>query len=215
MEYRFTAVTSSGKKYRMVETKTVDPSVTFSIPKLWRATTTLCLVIKNAEDHAVGSGTLRLGIRSFIDQLRTIMTSGSNIISRRRLLVEFLKIFPGGLLKMFVSPLAPLHYPGDNYEDTTDLLCKAPSSAEIKTKATDGVISTLRIWAPTTPVSGDAVQHVLFIPGAAVSHFIFASPYIKQNASEHFTQKGYRCWCLTTRFGLQQLHEQGPRYANS
>lgn len=55
MEYRFTAVTRSGKEYHLVGTKTIDPSVTLSVPKLWRATTTLYLVIKNEEDFVVGS----------------------------------------------------------------------------------------------------------------------------------------------------------------
>lgn len=215
MTYRFTAVTSSGKEYQMVGTKTIGPSVTFSVPKLWRATTTLRLVIQSKEHHVVGSGTLRLGVRSFIGQLRTLTTSGSTIIGRRRLLVQFLNTFTGRLLKMFLSPLAPLCYPEDTNEDPRHLSRKAPPSVENKIKATDGVTSTLRTWAPTTPTSGHAVQDVLFIPGAAVSHLIFASPYIQQNAIEHFTQKGYRCWCLTTRFGLQQLHEQGPRHANS
>lgn len=116
---------------------------------------------------------------------------------------------------MFLSPPAPLCYPEDTYEDPRDTLCKAPPSAEIKIKATNGATSNLRMWNPETPASNDTVRDLLFIPGAAVSHFIFVSPYIKQNAIEYFTQKGYRSWCLTTRFGLHQLHEQGSRYTNS
>lgn len=208
MEYKFTAVTSEGKRYFMTGRKLINSSVTFSPSWLWRATTTLFIEVKKAGDSLMGSGELNISLLDFLDQLRTLETSGSRQIARRRLFVDFVGSFTYNLMTMFFSLFAPLQYPGGtamtilkNQEPEQ----KAPPTTKLQLTASDGINSTLRMWDPVneSAADGPTAPDVLFIPGASVSHLIFASPYIRQNAIEHFTRKGYRAWCLTTRFGKQ------------
>jgi hypothetical protein len=208
MEYRFNVVTTDGGEFSMVGKKLLDPSVTLSCSKVWRATTTLFLGIKSTKRHIVGSGVLRLSVRNFVDQMRTMTTSGNDIHGRRDILINFLRIFSNGLLQRFLSPLTPLQYPEDCRvvnEVVSGFCQKVPPKAKIQLRACDGVSSILRRWEPGEPLTDirGVVHGILFVPGSAVSHWIFASPYVEQKAIEYFTNKGYRCWCVTTRFGKQ------------
>jgi hypothetical protein len=207
MEYRFTAATTDGKRFHMVGKKFLDPSVTLSCSKLWQAITTLFLDIKGTNGYDIGSGTLRLGLPDFVDQMRTMTTSGEDIYGRRTFLIDFFKVFAKGILERFLSPLAPLQYPEDcrMVKEVPGYRQKSPPKAKIQLRARDGVSSILRMWelAESHLDSEEVVHDILFIPGSAVSHWIFASPYIGKNAIEYFTRKGYRCWCVTTRFGKQ------------
>lgn len=207
MEYRFIAITTNGDRLSVVGRKFLDPSVTLSPSKLWQATTTLFLNIDNMQGHTIGSGVLRLSLRSFVDQMRTMTTSGDEIYGRRKFLMQFLTFFATGLLEKFLSPFAPLQYPEDCHVDNDTSWCnqKVAPKAKFILTASDVVSSTLRMWEPAESHKDTAeIAHdIFFIPGTAVSHYIYASPYIKQNAVEYFTQKGYRCWILTTRFGKQ------------
>jgi hypothetical protein len=212
MEYRFTAVTTNGERFSMMGKKFLDPSVTLSCSRLWQATTTLFLDIKGTEGQIVGSDLLRLGLPDFVDQMRTMTTSGEDFHGRRTFLMNFFKVFANGLLERFLSPLAPLQYPEDCciVKEISEYRQKVPPKAKIQLRARDGVSSILRMWEPSESYgdSNEVVRDILFVPGSAVSHWIFASPYIAQNAIEYFTNKGYRCWCVTTRFGKQ--HENLP-----
>lgn len=208
MRYEFTTVTSNGKKYFMTGRKLINPFVTLSPSRLWRATTTLSIEVKNANESLLGSGELNISLLDFLDQLRTLETSGSSQIARRRLFVDFIWSFTYNLITMFFSPFAPLQYPGDPAVTTLKNLeaeQKTPPTTKLQLTASDGINSTLRMWEPVTDSADDGptAPDVLFVPGASVSHLIFASPYIRLNAVEHFTRKGYRAWCLTTRFGKQ------------
>lgn len=217
MEYRFDAVATNGERFYMVGKKLLSPSVTLSIPKLWQATTTLFLEVASTDGRKIGSGILRLSARNFVDQMRTMTTSGHDISSRRTFLVHFFKIFTTGLLEHFLSPFAPLQYPqGDvAVKEARQFHHKVAPKAKIELRALDGVASTLRMWEPVKSQSneGKIVHDILLVPGSSVSHWIFASPYIKQNAVEYFTRKGYRCWCVTTRFGKQHHNRDDKVHA--
>jgi hypothetical protein len=209
MTYRFTSIATSGKKYAMVGKKLLNASVTLSLPKTWKATTTLFLNIADANGHDIASGTLHLSLRNVIDQLRTMTTIGCSISSQRSCLISFLQTFARGILEKFLSPLAPLEYP-DHFQDKKDSsgrLYKVPPKIKIELTALDGVTSTLRTGEPLESCNDSGVtgvvHDILFIPGTSVSHWFFASPFIEQNAIEYFTQKGHRCWCATPRFCKQ------------
>jgi hypothetical protein len=217
MEYRFDAIATNGERFHMMGRKLLGPFVTLSIPKVWQATTTLFLDVAGADGRRLGSGVLRLSARNFVDQMRTMATSGHDIYERRAFLMHFFKTFAGGLLKHFLSPFAPLQYPKDRHavHEASKSYDKVEPKAVIKLKATDGVASTLRMWEPVQAHSYDAeIAHdILLVPGTAVSHWMYASPYIKQNAIEYFTQKGYRCWVITPRFAKQYPHLDGKAHS--
>lgn len=212
MEYRFDAVATSGERFPMVGRKLLGPSVTLSIPKVWQATTTLFLNVADTDGRKLGSGVLRLSMRNFVDQMRTMTTSGCDIYDQRAFLMHFFKTFASGLLKHFLSPFAPLQYPEDHnaFQESCKTYDKVEPRAVIKLKAIDGVASTLRMWEPIHrhSNSGGVVHDILLVPGTAVSHWMYASPYIKRNAIEYFTQKGYRCWCITPRFAKHHHNRQ-------
>jgi len=77
--------------------------------------------------------------------------------------------------------------------------------------ASDGIETTIRVWYP------DAKSHpqldpdvpVLFVPGAAVDHGIFALPTIKLNAIEYFTGLGATCLCVTHQVGKTEVAKGG------
>jgi hypothetical protein len=216
MVYQFTAIAINGERYAMVGKKLLNASATLSFTKTWKATTTLFLSIADTDGHAIGFGTLHLSLRNVIDQMRTMTTSGGTISSRRICLIDFLRTFASGTLEKFLSPLAPLQYP-EHFQNDKVLPGhpqKISPKLEIDVKALDGVTSTLRIWEPLGSCNDSGVVHdVLFIPGTSVSHLFFASPFIKQNAIEYFTQKGYRCWCATPRFCKQDPNRADSSHA--
>jgi hypothetical protein len=207
MEYRFDAIATNGDKFPMVGKKLLGPSVTLSIPKVWQATTTLFLDVAGTDGQNLGSGILRLSAGNFVDQMRTMATSGDDIHGQWAFLIHFFKTFASGLLKNFLSLFAPLQYPEDHdaVQEACESYDKVEPRAVIKLRAIDGVTSTLRMWEPIQSQSNNkgTPHDILLVPGSGVSHWIFASPYITRNAVEYFTQKGYRCWCITTRFGKQ------------
>jgi len=207
MEYRFDAIATNGERFPMVGKKLLGPSVTLSIPKVWRATTTLFLDVAGTNGRRLGSGVLRLSAGNFVDQMRTMATSGHDIYGQRTFLIHFFKTFASGLLRHFLSPFAPLQYPEDHdaVQEAHESYDKVEPRAVIKLRAIDGVTSTLRMWEPIQGHSNNesTAHDILLVPGSGVSHWIFASPYITRNAVEYFTQNGYRCWCITTRFGKQ------------
>ncbi|GAB7327853.1 hypothetical protein MBLNU13_g11643t1 [Cladosporium sp. NU13] len=212
MEYRFDAIATNGDRFLMVGRKLLGPSITFSIPKVWQASTTLLLDVTDTNGRKLGSGVLRLSARNFVDQMRTMTTSGCGIYSQRTFLMQFFMTFASGLLKHILSPFAPLQYPEDHnaVEEAHEFYDKVEPRAVIKLKAADGVASTLRMWEPIqTQSNNGAIAHdILLVPGTAVTHWMYASPYIKRNAIEHFTQGGYRCWCVTPRFAKQHHNSE-------
>lgn len=214
MEYRLTATATNGQKFLMIGKKLLNPSATLSIPKLWQSTTTLFLDVHSEDGYFSGSGLLRLSLKNFVDQMRTMTTSGESIHGRRTLLLRFFKIFTSGLLQTSLAPFAPLQYPTEHCYDLepTENVQKIEPNVTAELRAVDGVASTLRMWKPVGKHdAGQSVHDILFVPGSAVSHWIYASPYIKQNAIEYFTSRGYRCWCVTSRFGKQHIsHNDKP-----
>lgn len=212
MKYHFVAIATCGDGFYISGKKLLKPSATLSVARVWEATTTLVLEVKSTKSITLGSGKLKLGLKSFVDQLWTINVSGPNFVEQRRILVEFLWHFSSHLMRVFVSPLAPLRYPGDGRSPIAQEVAIGPKkqpAMQVTLKAVDGAPSTLRMWDPVNQGADSTVPNVLFVPGTAVSHLIFASPYMPENAIEHFTAKGYSCWCLTTRFGKQN-HPDPP-----
>lgn len=212
MEYRFDAITTDNERFSMVGRKLLGSSATLSVPKVWQATTTLCLDVADTDGRKLGSGVIRLSMRDFVDQMRTMSTSGRDVYDRRALLMKFFKAFASGLLKHFLSLFAPLQYPEDYNaaQEACGSYDKVEPRAVTKLKAADGVVSTLRMWEPIHAHSNNEgiARDILLVPGTAVTHWMYASPYIERNAIEYFTQKGYRCWCITPRFAKQHHNDE-------
>jgi hypothetical protein len=67
----------------------------------------------------------------------------------------------------------------------------------------------MQMWDLIDKGSHDAAPTMLFIPGAAVDHQIFALPAIEKNATDYFREAGYRCFCVTHRVGKTMVAYQG------
>lgn len=209
MTYDFVAISTSGQKFVITGRKYFDPSVAFSVAKLWEAATTLLVAVKLEDGSPLASGKIHISLSSFISQLQSMTLSGGSALKEYETFTRFLYFFTRKLLRVFFAPLAPLQYPED-----VDAACGGPVNRKIdptllkKIVASDGIPSTLRMWAPSHDrLSPLPVRDVLFIPGAAVTYKIFASPWVAENAIERFVREGYRCWCLTTRFGKEDVDD--------
>ncbi|KAG9560589.1 hypothetical protein KCU79_g7562, partial [Aureobasidium melanogenum] len=209
MTYDFVAISCSGQKFAITGRKYFDPSIAFSVAELWRAATTLFVAVKLEDGSPLASGKVNISLSSFISQLQSMTASGESALGEYEIFTRFLYFFTRKLLKVFFAPLAPLQYPED-----TDAVCGGPVDCKTdptllkKIVASDGIQSTLRMWTPSqNRLSRLPIRDILFIPGAAVTYQIFASPWVAENAIERFVRQGYRCWCLTTRFGKEGIDD--------
>ncbi|KAG9892459.1 hypothetical protein KCV05_g17927, partial [Aureobasidium melanogenum] len=209
MTYDFIAVSISGQKFVITGRKYFDPSAAFSAAELWKAATTLIVAVKLEDGSPFASGKVNISLSSFISQLQSMTMSGGPARKEYKIFTRFLYFFTRKLLRVFLAPLAPLQYPED-----ADAACGGPVDCKTdptllkRIVASDGIQSTLRMWAPSqNRLSALPIRDVLFIPGAAVTYQIFASPWVAENVIQRFVREGYRCWCLTTRLGKEGLDD--------
>ncbi|KAG9760738.1 hypothetical protein KCU73_g2733, partial [Aureobasidium melanogenum] len=209
MTYDFVAVSFRGQKFVITCRKYFDPSIAFSVAELWKAATTLFVAVKLEDGSPLAPGKVNISLSGFISQLQSMTVSGGSALKEYKIFTRFLYFFTRKLLKVFFAPLAPLQYPEDTDAvcgGTVD--CKTDPTLLKKIVASDGIQSTLRMWTPShNRLSRLPIKDVLFIPGAAVTYQIFASPWVAENAIERFVRQGYRCWCLTTRFGKEGVDD--------
>jgi alpha-beta hydrolase superfamily lysophospholipase len=67
----------------------------------------------------------------------------------------------------------------------------------------------MQIWNPPGKDAHADAPTILFVPGAAVDHQIFALPTIKKNAVDYFREAGYRIYCITHRIGKTMTAQKG------
>ena len=136
---------------------------------------------------------------------------GQNTYERRSEAFRFLYQFTSRLTRSFFDPFAPVQYPQADAVEALERTDRksVPDSTETIT-ARDGVKSCLRMWKRRTASEsfGNDKVDILFIPGAAVDHQIFALPTISVNAVDYFTGAGHRCWCFTHRVGRTPVSQQ-------
>ena len=107
----------------------------------------------------------------------------------------------------FIGPFAFLKYPSKSFNVLSEGLQRPVPTSVVDVTAKDGVKSALLHWSATTPTKKRTP--LLLIPGASVSHQMFALPTLKQNAVEFLTAQGYDCFCVVTRVGMNVAAKDG------
>jgi hypothetical protein len=205
LTYDFDMISTRGEKIHFNGYKIVDPSVAFSPLATWRATSTLYVTLTKPDNQVIGRGMLHIQPPDFGSELATFTPSGANVFSKLRSAGEFLSYFTQNVASVFFAPFSRLQWPTTTYVgyDTR----KHRPTQTLKIFADDNVPSTLQVWDPH--VSTTRTAKVLFIPGAAVDHQIFALPTIKTNAVEYFVAAGFQVFCVTHRVGKTPVAEKG------
>ena len=201
ISYDFDMTSTNGQMFHFHGYKVIDSSIAFAPWRTWKAISTLYVTITHLKDNSIaGRGVLRIAATNIGNEVASSSTTGSSLILRARAAGRFLSYFALQMAKFFFAPFTSVVRP--------DLLAaedmhKIPPAEIIQVVACDGVKTTLRMWTPV--ISKDTTQlpsdvPILFVPGAAVDHNIFATPEaIKVNAIEFFTTSGATCFCVTLR----------------
>jgi hypothetical protein len=190
--YRLELLSTDGRAYNVHGFKNIDPSITFSVSRTWRATTTLYTTITDSNGSTIGRGILHLPLRGLISELQSLCS-----MSSRRPCLLFLSFFAHNVASYFFAPFRPLQDP-TLATDTSDYYDK-PMSKSINLKASDGMTIPLKIWQPP-PTALPKQTPLLLIPGASVNEQIFSLPTIPVNAIDYFTSLGYTCYVPVLRF---------------
>lgn len=208
--YDFNMISTSGEIYHLTGRTIVDPSVSLSPTRTWKAVSTLYVSIYR-DETLVGRGVLHLQPADFGKELRTSTSSGSSLFGKLRSSIDLAAYFAKQTSKVFLGPFAALVYPGFAISTLGDK--PLPVESHIIT-ASDKVESDLLMWTPPVKMAPsdyflDPKVPVLFIPDASVDHHIFAMPTLRLNAIEYFTAQGATCFCVTHRVGKTEVAKQG------
>ncbi|KAM0556073.1 hypothetical protein ACHAPJ_006061 [Fusarium lateritium] len=197
--YNFDMVSESGKKLHFNGYKVVNSTSFLNPISIWKQTSTLYVTITDpaASSKVVGRGTLNIQPWDFVQELATFQPTGPTIWSRLSSTASFLSFFTRQVSIPFLSTLGRLQWPSDAISASAKVT--TPTTTQSLT-AKDGERTALHMWDPLTKSEGET-RTILFIPGAAVDHTMFALPTIDTNAITYFRQAGYRTYCLTHRVG--------------
>lgn len=198
LTYSFEMISPSQEKLYFYGYKVVNPSVAFDPIGFWRATSTLYVTITLPNGKVIGRGTLHIQPKDFVSELGTLQPTGWSLYAKVQSVARFLGYFTKQSANLFFAPLSYLQWPGSTFDGYINV---AEISQTVKVMASDGVYSTVQMW---NPLGGDAstpAHPILFVPGAAVDHQIFALPTIDKNAVDYFREAGYRVYCVTHRVG--------------
>ncbi|KAL5350902.1 hypothetical protein ACLOAV_004475 [Pseudogymnoascus australis] len=207
LTYNFDLISPSGQKLRFNGYKVVNPSVAFHPLEFWKATSTLYVTITLPDgDKVVGRGTLKIHPTDFASQLMTLNPTGTSPYAKAKSTASFLTFFIKQAASIFFSPFSYLSYPTPTFDDFINVKSIDQTYTLI---ASDGVHSTMHMWDPIGKSSNDVAPTILFVPGAAVDHQIFALPTIEKNAIDYFRDAGYRCFCVTHRVGMTMAAYKG------
>lgn len=205
LTYDFDMVSPSGKTLHFNGYKVVNSAAYLNIPEVWRQTTTLYVTITNSKAKVVGRGTLHIQPADFYRELMTFGTTAPTVWGGLTSTTKFLSFFVKQLATPFFSRLGALQWPSGVVNHAAGA---ATASQVISLEATDGVKTTMLMWNPLREngeENASTAPTILFIPGAAVDHTIFALPTIRKNAVTYFREAGYRVYCVTHRVGRTPL----------
>ncbi|KAG5996344.1 hypothetical protein E4U43_002869 [Claviceps pusilla] len=221
--YDFDMMGVDGRRLHFHGYKIVDASASCRPRQLWRALTTLYVTVTRGPASGpssgpgpgkavvVARGILRMTCRDLSRQLRSLMATGDGPNRRashaavRRFVVYFLRHSASHLL----VPLAPLQYPRPVRPG--EFINPTRPSGSIVITASDGVQTVLHVWEPqpqssparhhhaTSAAAPTRTENLLMIPGAAVTHHIFALPTVPVNAVNFFTRAGVRVFVAVHR----------------
>jgi hypothetical protein len=209
--YKLKLRTTDGQTYLLNGYKKIDSSLMSSVFGTWKATTTLYTTITRLDGSIVGRGRLHISWRNFASQLRSFGTTGGDgggrsLLGRAvRPSLGFLGYFARNLANYVLRPLSQLEYPD---RQRTGYFVKVAPAQTITLTASDGVKTSMKVWAPGVDVLKKR-RPVVMIPGASVDDQIFSLPTIPVNTVEYFTSRGYTVYVPTLRFGRTPVAEKG------
>ncbi|KZL72550.1 glucose-methanol-choline oxidoreductase [Colletotrichum incanum] len=213
LTYNFLVSQKDGSKLHFNGYKVVNSDVVFNPLNLWRATTTLYCTITEVDEQdqpvpnkVRGKGVIHIRPIPFLQECTTMEATGSSLYAKVTSTANFLGYFTAKAASAFLTPFIPQMWPSlpfHSYPNPT------PWSNEFTVEANDRVKTKLYMWEP----QGDRGQTedapiLLFIPGAAVDHQIFALPTIEQNAVNYFRKEGYRVYSMVHRVGKTVVAQQ-------
>jgi hypothetical protein len=208
--YDFDMLGSDGEMFHFNGYKVVDSSIFLAPWRTWKATSTLYVTITRVNDDSIaGRGILHIAPTDFGHELTTFAATGSNRYIRASAASRYFSFFAKQTAGFLFAPFGSLLWPGVSVAQRAR---KIPPAETIQITASDGVETTLRMWTPVTSLNTTRLSSavpILFIPGAAVDHGIFAMPTIKLNAIEFFTNSGATCFCITHRVGKTDIAQDG------
>ncbi|KAK1590288.1 glucose-methanol-choline oxidoreductase [Colletotrichum navitas] len=214
LTYNFLVSQKDGKKLHFNGYKVVNSDVVFNPWNLWKATTTLYCTITEVDEHdqsipseVRGKGVIHIRPSAFLQECTTMEATGSSLYAKATSTANFLGYFAAKAASAFLTPFIPQMWPSlpfHSYENPT------PWSEECTVVANDRVRTKLYMWEPQGKQGqqSDNAPIVLFIPGAAVDHQMFALPTIKENAVKYFREKGYRVYSMVHRVGKTVVAQQ-------
>ncbi|OJD33687.1 glucose-methanol-choline oxidoreductase [Diplodia corticola] len=211
--YSLTLQSTDGMAYHMHGKKDLTPEMAFSVTSTWRATTVLRTTITNTDGLLAGKGILRIPWRNFTSELKTLQSTlpnGNNLLDRASTVADFVGNFAQNTASFYLGPLGKLQLSPPKADIIPDgsLPPKPAPISTIQLTAADGVPSTLRTWAATTAPPTQK-HHILMIPGASVSHEIFALPTVPTNAVDYLTARGHAVSVLSHRFAATPVSARG------
>jgi hypothetical protein len=206
LAYSFDMISPSGEELHFSGYKVVSPAIAFDPPAFWKATSTLYVTITGPGDKFIGRGTLRIQPQDFLSEITTLEARGVTLYAKTRSIASFLGYFTKQSLNILLAPLSYLQWPSPTFNGYVNV---REISQTVKVVASDGVQSTVHMWNPLDKDASSAAPTILFIPGAAVDHQIFALPTIEKNAVDYFREAGYRIYCLTHRVGKTMTATEG------
>ena len=209
LTYNFDIKSTSGEVIHFNGYKIVNSSVAFSPWATWKATSTLYVTLTGSNGARIGRGMLHIRPAAFASEALTFTATGQSLFEQMRSSGQFLSFFAKQVAKSFLGPLNFLQWPSASYSGYFG--DKVPPAKTIKVTASDGLQTTLRVWAPSVAKGRQeaAKGKIFFIPGAAVDHQIFALPTIRCNAVEYFTRAGHEVFALTHRVGKTIVAQKG------
>lgn len=200
--YDFDMISTSGDSIHFNGYKVVNSSIAFSIWETWKATSTFYVTLTASDGRRVERGILNIQASSLLSEAWTLSSTGSHLSKRFSALRRFLSYFVEQAGKSFLGSLGPLQWPSVSPSGFSNKVSPARSYTLV---ASDGVQTTLRVWKAVGKCRGK----LLFVPGAAVDHQIFALPTIAQNAVEYFSNAGHEIWVITHRTGRTMTAQHG------
>jgi len=206
LTYDFDMVSTSGRKLHFYGYKTVNPDAFLAPVRIWQQTSTLYVTITDLSGNVVGRGILHVQPADFLKGLTTLQASGPSSWARLGSVASYAGFFTKQLAVPFLAPLGRLQWPAARIAKT---YLATPPSQSTHVVASDKVESPMLMWDPVVTKTKSAGRRqpaapapiILFVPGAATDHTIFALPTIEKNAIDYFREAGYRTYCVTHRVG--------------
>ncbi|CAI7661418.1 unnamed protein product [Penicillium discolor] len=207
ISYHLRLLSAEGIQYRLEGHKLIDSKIAFSVRKTWEATTTVNVNITRLDGTNVGAGAVHISLLDFKKQMRTFRTTRVFQISLIVTLMWFLLSFVYHISLFFFRPFVHMRFPQIPTKATDS---KQPPSISCNITTSDGVQVRLDTYDPIPiqkagePGPNSNLSPVLVLPGVTgvgAMHNLFSLPFLRCNMVDYFTQRGYRCYALTPRWG--------------